>query len=459
MPETPLVHYDIKPNNILFDGNDNAKLTDFGISRLLPRNPEIARLSRLVCTPPYAGPEQINGKIDPRSEIWSLGSVFYEMLTGKVCFATEKDDTSTTIINRIIKKEFIPIYEVAPDIPEPMADLVMTMLRSGKGNDFCTMAEVVKRIEYLQDFLSGRVRDNFRKQHGKPTITAEKPEPEDEELEPGVEKPEPEVEKPEPEDEKPEPVDEELEPEDEELEPEDEELEPGVEPKPGAAPDPQVEPDPGAESKPGIATEAKSETALPKKNPKTNRRVLAAFSMVLFFILAGVIVTQTPSFNALKAFKLTDDPDPAPEITELSDDKAREVMKNAWKKLKTGQYQNALILYDRVNAGSRNTDLQSKAAYMAARALIDTIHANMSDKERQRIFHNIITRTRTFLETHGESATAPRLRLLLGESYLNIHQTKKASAQFKYIISHYPDNTDAVKNARLFLETTGSPSF
>jgi len=148
--QKPLLHYDIKPENILFDESGHVKLSDFGIARIMPALG--ANISRLVCSPPYAGPEQIKGKMNPRSEIWSLGAVFYEMLTGKICFAKSLDDKPEAVLNRIITKEFVPVREVDPDIPEPVADIVTTMLRSGKNgpeDDFDSMKAVLVSIDQV----------------------------------------------------------------------------------------------------------------------------------------------------------------------------------------------------------------------------------------------------------------------------------------------------------------------
>ena len=148
--QKPLLHYDIKPENILFDESGNVKLSDFGIARIMPSLG--ANISKLVCSPPYAGPEQIKGELHPCSEIWSLGVVFYEMLTGKICFADSLDENPEPVLNKIRTKDFIPIQEVDPDIPDPVADIVMTMLRSGKNSpegDFESMKDVVERLDQV----------------------------------------------------------------------------------------------------------------------------------------------------------------------------------------------------------------------------------------------------------------------------------------------------------------------
>ncbi|MCZ6711139.1 MAG: protein kinase [Gammaproteobacteria bacterium] len=93
--EKGFVHRDIKPENILFREDGSAVLTDFGIARLADSNPSITRVGTVVGTPQYMSPEQASGReLDGRSDIYSLGIVFYRMLTGEVPF---KADSAVSI--------------------------------------------------------------------------------------------------------------------------------------------------------------------------------------------------------------------------------------------------------------------------------------------------------------------------------------------------------------------------
>ncbi len=84
------VHRDIKPENILFREDGSAVLSDFGIARAVDGNPTMSRLGTVVGTPQYMSPEQASGgKLDGRSDLYSLGVVFYRMLTGDVPYKAE----------------------------------------------------------------------------------------------------------------------------------------------------------------------------------------------------------------------------------------------------------------------------------------------------------------------------------------------------------------------------------
>ncbi len=87
-----VVHRDLKPENIMVDKDDNIKLIDFGIAgKEGSRRLTFAKLSQVMGTPEYISPEQVKGKRgDGRSDIYALGVMLYEMLTGKAPFRGPK---------------------------------------------------------------------------------------------------------------------------------------------------------------------------------------------------------------------------------------------------------------------------------------------------------------------------------------------------------------------------------
>ena len=136
-----LLHHDIKPENLLFDDKGNIKLTDFGIARYMEKTGH--QMSAVIGTVGYMSPEQLDGKENRQSDIWSLGAVFYEMLTGQVCF---KGKTKTETIGNIIKGKYLPPGQLNPSIPHQIADIVEKMLHVDTKKRFKSMAGVKSAI-------------------------------------------------------------------------------------------------------------------------------------------------------------------------------------------------------------------------------------------------------------------------------------------------------------------------
>src|SRR4030065_2610838 len=82
-----LVHRDVKPSNVLIDEGGNCLLTDFGLARMVEASMNLTATGTIMGTPAYMSPEQGSGrKIDSRSDIYSLGIILYEMVTGRIPF-------------------------------------------------------------------------------------------------------------------------------------------------------------------------------------------------------------------------------------------------------------------------------------------------------------------------------------------------------------------------------------
>jgi serine/threonine-protein kinase len=116
-----MVHRDIKPQNILIDGEGRAKLTDFGISRQLEQDGMTAT-GRVLGTTDYVAPEQAMGrKVDPRTDIYSLGVVLYEMLVGQVPFAA---DSQVGVAMKHVNEELPDVQRRRPDVSAAVALVV-----------------------------------------------------------------------------------------------------------------------------------------------------------------------------------------------------------------------------------------------------------------------------------------------------------------------------------------------
>ncbi|MBV9887415.1 MAG: serine/threonine protein kinase, partial [Acidobacteria bacterium] len=111
--ENNIVHRDIKPANIMLTGDDTVKVTDFGTAKILQFG-TVQQTAHVMGTPSYMSPEQVKGRaVDGRTDIFSLGVMFYEMITGEKPFPGE---SITTVIYKIVNEEPVPPRTIDPTI-------------------------------------------------------------------------------------------------------------------------------------------------------------------------------------------------------------------------------------------------------------------------------------------------------------------------------------------------------
>jgi len=155
-----IVHRDIKPENVIVRSDGIVKVLDFGIAKLTSRRVEEAiRRSALAIvfstsepgmvrgTAKYMSPEQARGiAVDARSDIFSLGSVIYELITGKAAFEGE---TASDVIAEILKVEPAPAAELAPEIPPEIERILAKALCKDRDQRYQSAGEL---LADLQDF-------------------------------------------------------------------------------------------------------------------------------------------------------------------------------------------------------------------------------------------------------------------------------------------------------------------
>jgi len=138
--ERGVLHRDIKPANILLTPSLSAKVTDFGIGKLLTGDTELTSTGQMVGSPAYMSPEQIKGdKLDARTDIFSLGVVLYQAVTLRKPFPA---DTLTTLVYQILHEEPADPAVVAGDLPEGLGSIVSRCLAKDRANRYSDAGEL-----------------------------------------------------------------------------------------------------------------------------------------------------------------------------------------------------------------------------------------------------------------------------------------------------------------------------
>jgi eukaryotic-like serine/threonine-protein kinase len=147
-----VIHRDLKPQNIMLDKSGRAYVMDFGIARsMLGRG--MTQTGALIGTPDYMSPEQAKGQsLDARSDLFSVGIIFYEMLSGQVPFNA---DTTMGKLWMRTNEPARPLDELDKSIPKPLSDIVRKCLEIDAQKRFASAAELLQRIEMWQGPSAG----------------------------------------------------------------------------------------------------------------------------------------------------------------------------------------------------------------------------------------------------------------------------------------------------------------
>ena len=157
--QSGIVHRDIKPDNVIIRNDGIVKVVDFGIAKLggiwaggsetkaVAATSSISLPGMVMGTANYMSPEQARGiEVDARTDIFSLGSVMYEMVTGREAFTGE---TTSDVIAEILKTEPVPAIEFAPDLPYEIERIISKAMRKERESRYQSVRDLL--ID-LQDF-------------------------------------------------------------------------------------------------------------------------------------------------------------------------------------------------------------------------------------------------------------------------------------------------------------------
>ena len=146
-----VVHRDVKPHNVKISRRGAVKLLDFGIARG-EASPGLTAVGAVVGTPEYLSPEQLRGKpADPRSDVWALGVLLYEMVTGRIPFEAP---SLINLYKKIDEADYARPSTLASGVPPALEALVARCLQRRPANRYQTAGELLQDVKRCADELA-----------------------------------------------------------------------------------------------------------------------------------------------------------------------------------------------------------------------------------------------------------------------------------------------------------------
>ena len=150
--ERNVVHRDVKPANIMLTADDTVKVTDFGTAKILQFG-TMQQTAHVMGTPSYMSPEQVKGRaVDGRSDIFSLGVMLYEMVTGEKPFPGQN---ITTVIYKIVNEEPVPPRQIDPSIHAGISAVVMKALAKEPEARYQSCRDMLEDLKNYRSIATG----------------------------------------------------------------------------------------------------------------------------------------------------------------------------------------------------------------------------------------------------------------------------------------------------------------
>src|SRR6267378_3641067 len=150
--ERNVIHRDIKPANLMLTADDTVKVTDFGTAKILQFG-TVQQTAHVMGTPSYMSPEQVKGRaVDGRSDIFSLGVMLYEMVTGEKPFPGQN---ITTVIYKIVNEEAVPPRQINPSIHAGISTVVMRALEKDPDQRYQSCREMLEDLRNYRSIAPG----------------------------------------------------------------------------------------------------------------------------------------------------------------------------------------------------------------------------------------------------------------------------------------------------------------